>query len=225
MHCLPRAVRSCCWCYAASFHHIQLLNEVTIGRGCSVRHRCKMAGVMLKCVPGVCFCFNRTCAFLQLWWRYLMIKVICFIDRRSTHRYHLFIWIIMNICNLAEMGTGNASLQLCLVIIYAKPKQFLCAAYSPREYYSSSQASVLLTTYRFWLLRSFITNWGLNRKMFFRDKQPDIFCRSRIYFETFLHHLLMLIKWATALGALAVALPCFVDQILTLQDLGYPSVK
>ena len=36
------------------FHHIQLLSEVTVGRGCSVGHQCKMAGVMLKCVPGVC---------------------------------------------------------------------------------------------------------------------------------------------------------------------------
>ena len=85
------------------FHHIQLLNEVTVGRGCSVGHQCKLAGVILKCVPGgVCFSFNRTCAFLQLWRRYPMNKVICFTDRRSTHRYHLFIWIIMNICNQAE---------------------------------------------------------------------------------------------------------------------------
>ena len=89
------------------FHHIQLLNEVTIGRGCSVGHQCKMAGVMLKFVPGVCFSFNRTCAFLQLWWRCPMNKVICFIDRRSSHRYHLIVWIIMNICNLAEIGTGT----------------------------------------------------------------------------------------------------------------------
>ena len=166
-------------------------------------------------------CFSR---FSGCWASFMFIvitlswnAITCFLE--SSWVWDRFLLL------LAEMGTGNASLQLCLVIIYAKPKQFLCAAYSPREYYGSSQASVLLTTYRFWLLRSFITNWGLNRKMFFRDKQPDIFCRSRIYFETFLHHLLMLIKWATALGALAIALPCFVDQILTLQDLGYPSVK
>ena len=44
----------------------------------------------LECVE-VCFSFNRTCAFSQLWWRHLMNKVICFVDRRSTHRYHLFV--------------------------------------------------------------------------------------------------------------------------------------
>ena len=36
-------------------HHIQHLNEVTVGRGCSV----------VTC-RSVCFYFNRTCAFLQL---------------------------------------------------------------------------------------------------------------------------------------------------------------
>ena len=48
------------------FHHIQLLNEVLVRQDCSVGHQCKMDGVlMLTCVPGVCFSFNRMCAFLQ----------------------------------------------------------------------------------------------------------------------------------------------------------------
>ena len=32
------------------FHHIQHLNEVTVGRRCSVGHQCKMAGACPKCV-------------------------------------------------------------------------------------------------------------------------------------------------------------------------------
>ena len=56
--------------------------------------------------------------------------------------------------------------------------------------------------------------------MFFGDKHFGIYFAgpSWIYF-TFSHHIymLMLIKWITALGAVALTLRCFVDQILTLQ--------
>ena len=105
MHCPPRAVQGCCCCYPTSFPPYA---EVTVERGCPVGHQYKMAGVCWS----VCFSFNRTYAFLQLWWRYLMNEVICSIDRRSTHRYHLFVWIIMKICNLTELLTGNPSLSL-----------------------------------------------------------------------------------------------------------------
>ena len=47
----------------------------------------------------------------------------------------------MNICNLTELGIGNPSLSVCLMMIYLRKAKikFLCAAYSPRQYYSSSQ--------------------------------------------------------------------------------------
>ena len=47
----------------------------------------------------------------------------------------------MNICNLTELGIGNPSLSVCLIMIYLhKAKtEFLCAAYSLRQYYNSSQ--------------------------------------------------------------------------------------
>ena len=44
------------------FHHIQHLNEVTVRRGCSVGHQCKMAGACRS----VCLSFNRTCAFFTV---------------------------------------------------------------------------------------------------------------------------------------------------------------
>ena len=100
-----------------------------------------------------------------------VVTVICFIDRRSTHHYHSLVRIIMNICNLNELDTGNPNLSLSLILIYLRKTKakFLCAAYSPRQYYSSSQTSVLVTTGKAWLLRSFITTRGLKMKMFFRD--------------------------------------------------------
>ena len=72
----------------------------------------------------------------------------------------------MNICNLTELDTVNLSLSLSLIMIYlCKAKQnFPCAAYSPRQYYSSGQTCVL-TIGKAWLLRSFITTSGLKRKM------------------------------------------------------------
>ena len=51
----------------------------------------------------------------------------------------------MNICNLAELGTGNLSLLLSLIMMYlckAKTKFPCAAAYSPRQYYGSSQTSL-----------------------------------------------------------------------------------
>ena len=47
---------------------------------------------------------------------------------------------------------------------------------------------------------------------------------SQIYL-TFSHHLLLLIKCITALGAVALTIHCFVDQILTPADLLDPSAK
>ena len=43
------------------FHHMQHLNEVTVGRGCSVGHQCKMAGAC----GSVCFSFlqQNVCIF------------------------------------------------------------------------------------------------------------------------------------------------------------------
>ena len=81
-----------------------------------VGHQCKMAERVER---SVYFSFNRTCAFLKLWWRYLMNIVIYFIDRRSTHHYYLFVWIIINTkCNLMELGTGPSTYWF----IYVKPQ-------------------------------------------------------------------------------------------------------
>ena len=92
--------------------------------------------------------------------------------------------------------------------------KFLCAVYSPREYYSWSQTSVLVK----------LGFWEVSESKL-RFEQKDVFQRqTAIYILqvpdilNIIHHLLMLIKWVTALGALALTLHCFVDQILTLQD-------
>ena len=80
-----------------------------------------------------------------------MNKVTCFIDRRSTHRYHLFVLIIINISNLAELGTGNYN------DLFTQSHNTLRAAYSPKQYYISNQTSVLVTTGKAWLLTRLIT--------------------------------------------------------------------
>ena len=124
----------------------------------------------------------------------------------------------MNICYLTKLGTGNPSLSLCLILIYiirkAKTKR-LCAAYSPRQYYSSSQTSVLVTSGKAWLLRS-----SLRRKVwkerYFSETNSSVYI-FQVPDIKFSHHLLMLIKRITALGAVALTPHCFVDQLLTLQ--------
>ena len=51
MHCPPGAVQGCCCATYPRLHHIQHLNEVTVGRGCSVGHQRKMAAAC----GSVCF--------------------------------------------------------------------------------------------------------------------------------------------------------------------------
>ena len=107
-----RNLHGCCCCYTASFlpyttsewsyRRTRLLSFISVQNSWS----------MLKCFP-----FNRMCTFLQLLSKYLINKVICFIDRWLTHHYHLFVWTIMNICDLTELGTGNPSLLLSLIIV------------------------------------------------------------------------------------------------------------
>ena len=85
-----------------------------------------------------------------------MNKVICLSIGGQLISSLPFIRFIMNICYVTELGIGNPSRSVCLNDLFTKAKtEFLFAAYSPRQYYSSSQTFVL-TTGKAWLLRSFI---------------------------------------------------------------------
>ena len=68
-------------------HHIQHLNKVTVGRGCSV--------VSAKWLEHVEVCAPTSTERVHFYscdeGRDLMNKVICFIDRQSTHHHHLFV--------------------------------------------------------------------------------------------------------------------------------------
>ena len=130
-------------------------------------------------------------------------------------RWLLSFWYMLSFLRIVQSWIRP----LMPLVYKAKPQHNFCAAYSPRprRYYCSSQTSVLVTTEKTWLLTSFITTWGLKRKMFFGDKQFGIYLAGPSWiFLTFGHHLLMLIKWISALGAVASTLRCIVDQILTL---------
>ena len=87
------------------------------------------------------------------------------------------------ICNPTELGIGNPSLSVSLIMIYfirkAKTK-FLCAAYSPRQYYSSSQTSVL-STGNLGLGEVSLSHEVRKERCFQEQTVPYIFCRSQIY--------------------------------------------
>ena len=83
----------------------------------------------------------------------------------------------MNICNLTKLGTGNPSLSLSLMIYLRKAKtKFLCAAYSSKQYYSSSQTSVLTTG-----KAKFHYDMRFEKKDVFTDKQFRTYFAGPIY--------------------------------------------